>query len=302
MKADERKELEQNTLAQNTASLVEQVSSGSFLTPQVVRILALGVGLGLIIGLWWYLARENRKTSSREWAGLMNVSPEDLDTHAKNFAGTTSGRVARMELARQNLGPKGIRAMTSADRDLTRQGLDNIEAARTEFLKLAEEWKQQPSLAAEAYLLAAEAELTLAGIPKAANSSEFRGDPQRAAEYLEKAAQLTPAQSAIRDTLSKRAEAIKNRANEAVQVGRDLFDKLSPLPTIDLTPKGGAEGPIAPGLLPTASPTTTPAPGPGPGVLPPAGPINSPPITTVTPTAPVTASTASRPTTPTTAK
>lgn len=280
MKADERKELDQNALAAGAATLVENVSTGKVLTPGMMKLIVLVAALALALGLWWYLAKESGKANSRQWAELVNPSPEELEAHAKNYKDAVSGRVARMEQARRLLGPQGIDAMVSTDRDLQRKGFDNIEKAREEFLKLAEELKSDKTLRADCLMQAAEAELALAGVPKDATGTTKRGDVNKAAEYYDSIAKIFGDKPAA-EQYTKRADDLRKKAAEYEKIGRDLFDRANPVPTIDISPKftpGG--GVIAPGTIePKKDLPQTP------GVLPPTGPIQppvQPPATTPT--------------------
>lgn len=297
MKAEHRKELETNTLAQGASSLVDRVKTGRIGNYWIIATIAAVVIVG---GVWYYAAREGRKADAATWAGYVGVmrGPRhtDIDDFIKNNDKTTAAQLARLEQARMRLGQDGIMKLRTEETSERVKAAETIEQARAELLKLANDFKKDPSLRASVLLSAAEAELTLAGIPKAIDGSgtEKRGSVKVAADLYRDAAKSIGESTPAGESLMKRAAETEKKENEIVEVGEKLFkpiggigfsggvqddkkgdrpkapDTLEPKPE---TPK--AEGPKAPDKAltptpPTATPPTGKTPEPAPAPMTPA--------------------------------
>jgi hypothetical protein len=285
MKAEEKKELEQNSLAAGAATLVEKAKAGELLSARAYRWIFLALGVVLLGGLWFYLSNENKKANSKMWAEIANPTMTDLEATATAYKDTATGRIARLELARIQLGAGGIGRLNIPDREAQNKAIANIETAREEFTKLGAEFKGDKSLQAASFVNAAEAELALVGVPKDAVSQEHRGKVKTAAEFYKKAATAIGEKTPAGEQFTKKAEELTNRDAELTKIGLDLYNRVAPMPAFDATRPGvGIQPPV--NLDPRLG---NPVPS---GINPPVNPI--------IPTTPTTAP--NRPITPTTAK
>lgn len=237
MKAEHRKELETNTLAQGASSLVDRIKTGRIGNYWILAVVGAIVVVG---GVWWYAAREGRKADAVTWAGFVGVmrgpTHTDIDDFVKNNEKTTAAQLARLEQSRMRLGQDGITLLRSDERLQRTKGIDNLEKAREELLKLADEFKKNPTLRAAVLLDAAEAEMALAGIPKLSDGSgtEKRGSAKIAAQLYREAAKTIGESTSAGEGLLKRAEEREKKAAEIADVG-ELLDK-----PVNLSGFGGA--------------------------------------------------------------
>lgn len=286
MKADERKDLEQNTLVKDTRLLVEGVKSGKFLN---YRIIGLVLAVAIVGGVWWYAIRQSRTSTSAQWAQFaqsQGAAPIEVfaEENQKDFA----GKVARLQLARLWFGPDGVAQLNASDPEKRTKGIDNIQKARDEFVKLADEFKDDQTLRAASLIDAAGAELALVGIPKATGSSEERGTVAKAVEFYRQAASTVGEETEYGGKLKAKADELEKDAAEIHKVAQALYNpllptggdphgfggprapsSLSPAPTIpDPTNPAKADTPKAPDSL--TAPPVTPTPEPKKEATPPA--------------------------------
>lgn len=275
MKAEDRKQLETNSLASGVGALVERAKTGRLANPWV---LAVAVAVLLGGGLWWYLAAEGRKVTGRSWREfLTSTTPTDLRTVVDGNKDSAAARTARLEIARLQLGPDGIGKLQTADREQRNKGIENIEKAREELTRLADEFKGDPTMRATCLLTAAEAELALVGIPASDSGAATRGTVDKAVELYREVAKVVGEQTPPGETYRKRADELEAQKTQVEDVARQLNERLSPPPSFGSNPLGPK---------PPTTPIPTPTPPPGAdlkdGPQGPAGPI-TPPATTPTP-------------------
>jgi hypothetical protein len=286
MKADERKHLEENSLAHGVETLVDRVRSGRLWNIRVIGIILAVVVVG---GVWWYAARESRRANSLVWTDLVEIErkggPDDLAKFADSNKDLVAGQLARLELARQLFGPDGVALLRGRDREQQNKGLENIEKARGEFTALADAFKDNATLQATCLTSAAEAELALVGVPKAGGSPESKGSVKTAAELYRKAATVLGESTPAGEKARKRADELETNAATIEKVGKDIYDTIFPTTGFTVPPPGGnANGPKAPtGSIETPKPPTgTPPKAPTKPLTPPAvTPKATPPKTTV---------------------
>jgi hypothetical protein len=285
MKAEERKELEQNALATGAQELVNQVKTGTVLSPKVYRWFGIGLGVGLIATLLWFLSSQNKATNSLQWREISNPDSVSWEEAAKVYKDTMPGRVARLEIAREQLGPKGIGKLNSPKREEQIQAVTSIETAREELLKLAGEFKNDKALQVTCYTLAADAELALVGIPKDATSPDHRGQVKAAAELCTKAAKIIGEKTVAGEELTKKAADLTARDAEITKAALDIYNRSAIAPAMTFSPGTGdikapitlepnknlpTAEPIKPAVGPVGTPPTTPSP---------VTPISPPPVT-----------------------
>ena len=287
MKAEERKEIETNSLIHTVQKLRQRVTGRTLY--YLVGTVAVIVGAFL---LYRYLTGERSKTRD---AGLMQFlaadTREKLKQGMEEHRGTTLGNMFKLELARDLLYDEGLPKLGTDSSEARRQAAASVEQARTYWQELTGEFKQheQRDLLQEAWLAMAEAESALVGLPTAEGGNDSRGSADKVIEYYDNAASIFP------DTeFSKRykAHADKIRSNKeqfvATQkavykpresspggvppkfddpLGSSLFPKKdSTLPKIEVPllpppPGGKTDVPPAP-PLPTTDPKKTPDPKP----------------------------------------
>jgi hypothetical protein len=283
MKAEERKELETNSLIRGITSLVERAKSGRLFSPWVLAVLVIVVVGG---GIWFYLAYEGGKLTSAAWVAVSRSSStadlkDVLDVHKDGPA----ARVARLELARIQLGPDGIGKLATRERDERNKAIENIEKAREELTKLADEFKGDKTMRATCLLGVAEAELALVGVPKDASGPESRGSVAKAVELYREAAKVVGEKSTAAETYRKRADDLEAKKSQIEDVGSRLYNLLAPPPSFTF-PGAGGTGPKAP-----EGPIGTPKPPEGTGPKAPTTPVipsgtgaSEPPMPPKTPT------------------
>jgi hypothetical protein len=194
MKAEHRKELETNVLADRVGKFVEAMRGG----PKGALRIWIVVGLvAIAIGLGYYLYQSTYTDTSRLWTQLDAAKDaQQLEELAKDNSGTIPARTARFEVARiflaegvQNLGsPVKLAGGLTTHED----AVQKLEKARTLYEELSNEARDVPMLAQEAMMGSAKAEESLSGTPKADNPKETRGTLQRAMELYQKLADAQP--------------------------------------------------------------------------------------------------------------
>jgi hypothetical protein len=173
MKAEHRKELQTNVLADRMGRLVQGMRSGGQSTSAVawfLIVLAVGVFLA------WYFA-SGPSAQSAAWVKLYeDTNPEDLENAAKSEPGTLPWRTAQFQQARIAL-QEGLENIYSERRSTAIKDLVN---ARRLYEELRPQCVDAPLLVQETLLGEAKAEEGLVGVPKDDNSREGLGDLNRA--------------------------------------------------------------------------------------------------------------------------
>ncbi len=157
MKAEHRKELETNVLADSVGRTLKGLKEG----PSRGTWVALSmVGVVLILFFTWRIVKQHAETSSSDlylkWAAL--ATPAELEAFAKDNAGTMQGRLARFRLARLDMA-EGIANVGTPQ--LRAEALDHMRKAGELYKELANETGSQSILQQEALLNAGKAFETL---------------------------------------------------------------------------------------------------------------------------------------------
>ncbi len=181
MKAEHRKELHTNLLADRLTKLAKNLKQG----PSSSSV-AIWVGVGLIVLtfiVWRIYSRSATESREKLWGDMGAALQDDaalqgkLSELAKDNPRTIPGRVARLQLARRNL-QDGVRQLPVEP--FRKEAVAKLTAARDEFAKLASETAGDPLLGAEALMGQARAEETLAAVPDPDDASKPLGDLEKA--------------------------------------------------------------------------------------------------------------------------
>jgi tetratricopeptide (TPR) repeat protein len=166
MKAEHRKELQTNTLAQTLGQAVQGLKEGPSRGTVLVLVL---VGLALVLFFTWrYFSTSARETDSGHWLQWDDLTtPAQLDAFLqdKDLDGTEQGLLARFLAAR--------RSLLEGTKDLgfnPGKATDELKKAADLYGKLAEETAKKPVLQEEALM-------------GAGRAHESLGEYDRAKEY-----------------------------------------------------------------------------------------------------------------------
>jgi hypothetical protein len=207
MKAQHRKELQTNALADRMGRLIESAKAG----PNQTMLIIGGVILVilLIIFGWRYYSKVSSQTRSDLWLKVEEASDlEDIEKIAKESPNTVPGRVARLQWAR-TLYRQGIEKLYSVtDRDNAQK---NLEDARNLYDQLAKELTDSPVMVQEAMMGSAKARESL-------------GDLDSATAAYNKLAKDFP-KSALGKEAEDRAKQLQDKGTEI----KDFYTELNKL-------------------------------------------------------------------------
>ena len=253
MSTEHEKDLQRNELAASVQNLWEQTKSGKILSPRVWGVL---IGVVLILGLWWYFATSSKSAASAQWTKLEQItSKAELEDYANKNATTVSGKIARLQLARIKIAGDGLSKLNRRDGDERSKAITAVEEAKDELVKLAGEFKNDPTLRAQCLDLAAKGELALVGIPKAKDSTEFKGSVELAVAHLKTLADTVGKETAAGKTALEQAADLEKNREQVLDLGKELQSLLTPeLKAPDIKFPDGLGNPIVP---PTPKPDMT---------------------------------------------
>ena len=208
MKAEHRKELQTNTLADHLGKMIQGAKAKPSPNSLVIWIFVLLV-LAVLVG-WKYFSANSLEKRSQDWTGLGEVnSSEELQAFADEHPKTVPGLVARFQRARVALQQSLERLYADGARE---QALKELKEAEETYAELAndKEARDKPLLVQEA----------LMGVAKA---REGRGDLDGALEAYEKL-DKDYAKSALGQSAAEHIKQLKE--NPEV---RKLYAKLNEL-------------------------------------------------------------------------
>jgi hypothetical protein len=228
MKAEHRKELQTNVLADRMGRLVQGVKSGTKSASAGAWIIGLIV-LGIAVA--WYFARGSMVSQSKAWVDLNTAQDTStLKRIALENAGTLPARTARFQQARL----------------LLRQGLQLVYSSRTEALiqldeaaklfgELVAECSNNAVLQQEALMGAAKAEeARLMGISKKDEPDKFDAQYNRALELYQRLARDYP-KSYLGEAAAKHAQEMTDHRDKVI----DFYAELNKLSKPRAEPAGG---------------------------------------------------------------
>jgi hypothetical protein len=153
MKAEHRKELQTNALADRMGRVIKRMkqrpSRGSFMTVVLVILVVVAV----IFFLWRRGAAKERE--AQRWVDFARGQDERLLT---TYPGTTQAHLAEIQLAWFALYESGIKRLPVDPKSATQ----SIQAAKTSYERIWSEMKDDPVIAPEARYAIAVAEESLA--------------------------------------------------------------------------------------------------------------------------------------------
>jgi hypothetical protein len=250
MKAEHRKELQTNLLADRMGRLVQGIKAGPRSSSAFAWVTAV---LVVIVVVGYYLARIQNARQSAEWIRLLHApSMEARDpaayyaSVARQSAGTLPGRTARFQEARILLN----RGLTTYYSSATHgQAVKDLRDAGKLYQDLLGESQGNAVLEQEALLGAARVEETLSAEPNPDNPDAKLGSLDRALTYYQRLADNYP-KSTEGETAKKRVEDLTDAATKARM--EEFYAKLAgSLKKPESTPLLEPGGQIPPPLPPT---------------------------------------------------
>ena len=208
MKAEHRKELQTNSLADMLGRTVRNVRGGTGLS--WTKVIIAGVIIFGLFATWWFFnnrARENQEL----WMRVEANTDSKLKDVAQEYKDTKQGKAARLTLAHAYLW-EGIRMLGEPGK--TNIGFSLIAHSNQRYLELEEECKEDPECLAEAKYGIAVGREALA----AKNDKDF-GDAAAqldiAKRYYEDLAKGPSANTAYGILAKRRLEQLNNPAEYA---------------------------------------------------------------------------------------
>jgi tetratricopeptide (TPR) repeat protein len=209
MKAEHRKELQTNFLADRMGRLLEGMKAGPKSSTSMVAWVLVILTIGTIAV--WYAAGMYSNRSPL-WVRFEQQSaqhnPEALASLANLNPGTLPARAARIQEARILL-QEGLASLYSNQRD---SAVKQVKEARKLFDNLSQECVDDPVLAPQALMGAAKAEEALVGIPANNDPAEGEGHLDSALEYYQKLTKKYP-KSFLAKTAQERIDQLTGDKN-----------------------------------------------------------------------------------------
>jgi hypothetical protein len=160
MKAEHRKELQTNALADRIGRFFKGVKTKTQATSALIWVAVLLVIV--VIGAWIYFSKKAKNNRSQRLVDVQRVIQEivsqrnsmdrfgssenlkkaekDLTALINKYPGTEAATIARFQLAELHLRDLGLDRLAGGDP----AALENIETASKEYLDLADEFKDDP--------------------------------------------------------------------------------------------------------------------------------------------------------------
>jgi hypothetical protein len=158
MKAEHRKELETNLLADRMGRLVERIKT----RPQrrSMLLVLLAVVIGVVVGLWYVARRGNQAAVAERWylletggAAVAELAGFQVGERRSNITVEfdNPGKAARLEVARYFLWDYGVKKLATPGKDSSNETpMDKIARAGKLYLSLLSEVEDEPEWKAEA--------------------------------------------------------------------------------------------------------------------------------------------------------
>ncbi len=221
MKAEHRRELQTNALADSVGRFIQGIKSPGQSTNTLLWTFVL---LAVVAyGVWQYLAAGARTNASALWLAVNTATHENpgkmderLSELSKTNAGTFAARTASFELARKSLAS----GADASNPPLRSEALQALRQARDLYEKLSTQCTDSAILAQEALMGVAKAQEALAGSEK---PEDAKKDLETAiASYL-KLSKAYP-QSLLGITAKDRAEDLQAKIDEVAKFYQSLAE------------------------------------------------------------------------------
>ncbi len=225
MKAEHRKELQTNLLADRMGRLVQGIKAGPRASSAFAWVIA---ALVVIVVVGYYFAARRNAQQSEQWARLLNEPGMDSRDHASYYAGlarqnpgTLAGRTARFQEARILLN-RGLTTYYAPGAH--GQAVKDLRDAGKLYQELLGESQGSDVLKQEALLGAAKVEETLSAEPNPDKPEEKLGSLDRALTFYQRLADNYP-NSSDGERAKKRVEELTNQETRARM--EDFYTKLA---------------------------------------------------------------------------
>jgi hypothetical protein len=146
MKAEQRKELETNTLADKMGQTMQRVKAGSRRTALIYFIGMLALALVLFIGYRYYSI--SKQEASEQWLKLYDASPGYLRYLSAKEGETPAGKAARLQTLWIFFWEQGVKRLGTDQRGT----MELFKILDREYKDLAETCKDDPLFEAQALL------------------------------------------------------------------------------------------------------------------------------------------------------
>ncbi len=146
MKAEHRKELETNTLADRMGQAMQRVKTGRRSTFMLYFFVAIALLIALWFG-WSYMAGSRQETSNR-WLFLDDGGQKNLAELATKEKSTNAGKAARLQIAWMLYWEKGVKFVGTDPQG----AMQMLKTSGDLYRELAEECKDDPLFEPQALL------------------------------------------------------------------------------------------------------------------------------------------------------
>jgi hypothetical protein len=204
MKAEHRKELKTNALAETLGQAMQGLKEGP--SRNTLFVLFVAVVIGALIAAWFYWSSSSQAANSAQWLKWDSLAgPRQLEHYAdeSDLQGSMQARIARFQIARLNL-VDGLQKLGSN----RAEAYKNLHKAADLYEKLATESSDTPVLQQEALMSAAKA-------------YESLGELVKAKSYYQNLAQTFPS-SVQGQSAQKQLERLTNDAANLQELGVQL--------------------------------------------------------------------------------
>ncbi len=262
-----QKELEDNSLYNWLRAVPTKLKNLQLGNPKIIAVVLL---VALAAGLYWWFSGQSTKAEASRWKDLnSSTTPKDLAKIVADYPNSIQSLIARRGSAEILFGTEGTAKLDVAETRVA--AIDNIEKAREEFLKLADEFKKigDKSLRAKCLRQAAEAEESLIGIPKVGvtglewDENQDRGTAAKAVEYYTEAAKAIGETTAAGERFMKLGQQLTEKSNRKPgdiptprMVGKYLHQQIKVKLPEPEAPKIPDRIPDAPIIVPSNEPKT----------------------------------------------
>ncbi len=222
----EHKNTDQNALSAKMNQFWADFKQGKVIGYKAMAVILILVAA---VGSTVYIVRERAKANSQEWVALEEANTAtSFEEISKTYPNTIQDRLARLQIARNQLGVTGIDRLGSISTDQRKKAIDNIEKARESFGKLLDEFKNDPVFKAECLLALAKAEAALVAVPaKEGQLTEFKGSIAKVVGWLDQLSETAAPETPWATDSKKLAESLRDQnsatSHEFLRVQQALF-------------------------------------------------------------------------------